>query len=105
VDLDYGKDAKAMLPINEAPYYGVKGNNAHGSDSIGLVTLAGVLTDDNMQVLDKDYKPIKGLYVAGNTLGGRYGVGYTTPCAGNSVGMAMTHGRVLGKYAAKLSNL
>ena len=37
----------------------------------------------------------------GNTLGGRYGVGYCTPCAGNSIGMAQTHGYVLGKYLAK----
>jgi hypothetical protein len=102
-DTDFGKDAKCMLPIDTPPYIGVKSENVHGSDGIGLVTLAGVLTDDNMNVLDKDYKPIKGLYVAGNTLGGRYGIGYTTPCAGNSIGMAMTHGRVLGKYAAKLS--
>jgi hypothetical protein len=103
LDTDFGKDAKCMLPIDTPPFLGVPGMNVHGSDGIGLVTLAGVLTDDNMNVLDKDYKPIKGLYVAGNTLGGRYGVGYTTPCAGNSIGMAMTHGRVLGQYAAKLS--
>jgi hypothetical protein len=103
LDTDFGKDPKCMLPIDTAPFIGVKSENVHGSDGIGLVTLAGVLTDDNMNVLDKDYKPIKGLYVAGNTLGGRYGIGYTTPCAGNSIGMAMAHGRVLGKYAAKLS--
>jgi hypothetical protein len=102
-DTDFGKDAKCMLPIDTAPFIGTVGMNSHGSDGIGLVTLAGILTDDNMNVLDKDYKPIKGLYVAGNTLGGRYGIGYTTPCAGNSIGMAMTHGWVLGKYAAKLS--
>ena len=105
LDTDFGKDAKAMLPIETPPFIGVKGNNANGSDGIGLVTLAGILTDDNMNVLDKDYNPIKGLYVAGNTLGGRYGVGYTTPCAGNSIGMAMTHGWILGKYAAHLPDL
>lgn len=43
---------------------------------------------------------IKGLYAAGNCLGQRYGVGYSTPSAGNSIGMAMTHGRVAGKIMA-----
>ena len=42
--------------------------------------------------MNKDWEPIEGLYVAGNCLGGRYGFGYSTPFAGNSVGMAMTHG-------------
>ena len=46
--------------------------------------------------------PIKGLYAAGNTLGQRYGTGYSTPSAGNSMGMAMTHGRVAGKIIAAL---
>lgn len=99
-DSDYGKDANCMIPVNEAPFYGVKGSNA-SAGSAGLVTLAGVNTDSNMNVLDMNGDPIKGLYVAGNTLGGRYGVGYCTPCAGNSIGMAQTHGYVLGKYLAR----
>ena len=45
-----------------------------------------------------DYAPIKGLYAAGNSLGGRYGTGYSTPCAGNSIGMAVTHGRLAGQF-------
>ena len=47
--------------------------------------------------MNQNYEPIPGLYAAGNTLGGRYGLQYTTPFAGNSIGMAMTHGRVAGK--------
>ena len=42
----------------------------------------------------------QGLYVAGNCLGGRYGFGYSTPFAGNSVGMAMTHGWTAGHQVA-----
>ncbi|MDO4546478.1 MAG: FAD-dependent oxidoreductase [Clostridia bacterium] len=100
-DTDYGKDANCMIPVDEAPFYGVKGNN-NPNGSVGLVTLAGVNADSNMNVLDMQGNPIKGLYVAGNTLGGRYGTGYCTPCAGNSIGMAQTHGYVLGEYLAKL---
>lgn len=59
-----------------------------------MVTLSGLVTDETQNVLTTDWKPIKGLYAAGNCLGGRYGFGYSTPFAGNSVGMAMTHGLV-----------
>ncbi len=52
-----------------------KGENS-SAGSAGLVTLAGVNTDSNMNVLNMNGNPIKGLYVAGNTLGGLYGVGY-----------------------------
>ena len=56
-----------------------------------------------MNVLTSDYTtPIPGLYAAGNCLGHRFGPGYSTPSAGASMGMAMTHGRVLGKHVASL---
>lgn len=102
-DSDFGKDACLMTPIKEAPFYGF-GNAAPGgfggntgTMSISLVTLAGLMTNGDLQVVDKDNNVIPGLYAAGNTLGGRYGLQYSTPVAGNSIGMAMTHGRVAGK--------
>ena len=64
---------------------------------MSLVTLTGLETNGDLQVVNQNYEPIPGLYAAGNTLGGRYGLQYTTPFAGNSIGMAMTHGRVAGK--------
>jgi hypothetical protein len=102
VDTKYGKDAIVMLPIEEPPFFGAKSDNA-GSMSAGLVTLAGLVTDEHLNVLKNDYTtPIKGLYAAGNCLGHRFGPGYSTPSAGASMGMAMTHGRVLGKIVAAL---
>jgi len=65
-----------------------------------MVTVAGIMTDDKLRVLNKDGQPIKGLFVCGNTLGGRYGLGYSTPFAGNNIGMACTHGWLAGKFAA-----
>ena len=65
-----------------------------------MVTMSGVITDETQNVLNKDWEPIEGLYVAGNCLGGRYGFGYSTPFAGNSVGMAMTHGWTAGHQVA-----
>jgi hypothetical protein len=61
-----------------------------------------MVTYNKLNVLDKDGNQIKGLYVVGNTLGGRYGMAYVTPYAGNSVGMDLTHGWMVGKFIAAL---
>lgn len=102
VDSLYGKDPAFLKRVDTPPFYGAVVVN-EGRNTTGLVTLAGLVTDENMNVLKPDYTtPIKGLYAAGNCLGHRYGPGYSTPTAGASMGMALTHGRVLGMYVAKL---
>lgn len=102
VDEVYGKDACFMKPIDTPPFYGAYIDHV-GQNTTGLVTLAGLVTDKHMNVLRPDYTtPIKGLYAAGNCLGHRYGPAYSTPTAGVSLGMAFTHGRVLGKHVASL---
>lgn len=63
--------------------------------------LAGLVTDKKLNVVDSNNEPIPGLYAAGNCLGGRYGYFYPTPLAGNYIGQAMTHGRVVGKLLAE----
>lgn len=95
-DSQYGKDSKYMVPIDTPPFYTCPANNSK-TTSAGLVTLAGVETNNNLQVIDVAGNVIPGLYAAGNCLGERYGNSYATPFAGNSIGMAMTHGRVAGK--------
>ena len=95
-DSQYGKDSKYMVPIDTPPFYTCPANNSK-TTSAGLVTLAGVETNNNLQVVDAAGNVIPGLYAAGNCLGERYGNSYATPFAGNSIGMAMTHGRVAGK--------
>lgn len=101
VDSEYGKDAKAMIPVDEPPFYGCR-SRASGGMRPSMVTLSGLITDDNLRPLNKDGQIIKGLFLAGNTVGGRYGLGYSTPFAGNSIGMALTHGWLAGKFAAAL---
>jgi hypothetical protein len=68
---------------------------------LGLTTLTGLITDTRLWVPDKEGNPTKGLFVAGDTLGCRYGLGYSTLFAGNSIGMAMTHGWLAGKFASE----
>lgn len=97
-DTQYGKDPIFMRAVNTPPYYASVSENKRSANA-GLVTLAGVACDDDLEVLNADNQPIGGLWAAGNCLGGRYGSGYATPFAGNSIGMAMTHGRVAGKLA------
>jgi hypothetical protein len=53
-------------------------------------------------VLNSQFKPIKGLYAAGNNAGGRFIVVYQTPFPGISVGMAITEGYMLGERLAAL---
>lgn len=100
VDADFGKDPSAMIPVDEGPFYGIKGSVGSRSASPSMVTMSGLMTDKHLNVLNEEYEPIKGLYACGNSLGGRYGTGYSTPCAGNSIGMAGTHGRVAGLEVA-----
>lgn len=103
-DTQYGKDTTYMRAVKTAPFYVCPNENTK-TTSAGLVTLAGIMTDDNLQAVDKDGNVISGLWAAGNCLGGRYGNAYATPFAGNSIGMAMTHGRVAGKIATGQSVL
>lgn len=99
-DPQFGKDASAMVPIEGPYYYGFAGTLGASATTPSMVTLAGVETDGDLCVLDANQAPIPGLYAAGNDLGGRYGTGYSTPAAGNSIGMAATNGRVAGANAA-----
>lgn len=101
-DEDYGKDASAMIPVDEAPFYGISSSmGSDGQCGPSMVTMSGIMTDRDLNVIDVNKDPIKGLYACGNSLGGRYGLGYSTPSAGNSIGMAMTHGRLAGKNVCK----
>ncbi len=98
VDSQYGKEAKYLVPVETAPFYTATSTNDK-TLSIGLVTLAGLETNNDLQPVRADGSVIGGLWAAGNCLGERYGAQYATPFAGNSIGMAMTHGWVAGKLA------
>lgn len=106
-DTDYGKDKAFMVPVDTPPFYGgVAGGGPMGggsphSASPSMVTMSGLITDKTQNVLNTEWLPIKGLYAAGNCLGGRFGMNYNTPFAGCSVGMAMTHGYTAAKFIAQ----
>lgn len=97
VDTDFGKGSIALNPIETAPFFATVGSISHSAPTPSMVTMSGLMTDENFNVLKNDITPIKGLYAIGNSAGGRYGLGYSCPSAGNSIGMATTNGYCVGK--------
>ena len=98
-DVDFGKDAALMSPIDTPPFFGYAGKKGLGPV---IVTTGGLLTDENQNVLDHDYETIPGLFATGNCCGGRFGLQYSTPVSGISLGMAHTLGREAGRWMAGL---
>jgi len=98
VDEDFGKDPRVLFPVKEGPFYAHVTAPRMGS---GLVTTGAFVTNNDQVVLDKDYRPIEGLYATGNTCGMRFGPAYITPVYGVSIGMCVTLGRICGQNVAK----
>ena len=81
-----------VAPLAEPPYYAVK-------VVVGdLGTYAGIRTNRHAQVLDRNKRPIAGLYAAGNDalsiMGGNY------PGPGITLGPAMTFGWIAARHLA-----
>lgn len=95
VDLDFGKPAADMQPVEAGPFYIVRCYTPMD------VTMGGLMTDLDMQVVDESGKVIEGLYAVGNTSGGFYGgTDYDLECDAFSLGRAATTGRLAGQHAA-----
>lgn len=105
-DVDFGKDASLLHGVIKPPFYAV-GQLKDSHHPIGqsfklLVTVSGLLIDENQQVLNDDYEVIDGLYATGNSSGCRFGFQYTTSVPGQSISMAHTLGREVGNYVAHI---
>ena len=101
-DEDFGKDPSLLVSLDTAPYYAMVTDRTKGGTMGPMVTVDGLWTDDNQQVYDQQLDPIPGLYATGNCCGRRFGVQYSTPVSGVSIGIAWTLGRELGKYLSTL---
>lgn len=105
-DEDFGKTAERLLALKKAPFYAIKweatgGEGADMHDSLRcLVTMSGLSTNKNAQVLDEDFRVLPGLYAIGNTQGGRFLGDYPATLAGASHSIAMTYGYLTGKFIA-----
>ncbi|MCR4435515.1 MAG: FAD-dependent oxidoreductase [Clostridiales bacterium] len=94
-DLDYGKNPKYLHAVKTGPFYGfrVKANN--------LTSCGGIRINENCEALNKDYQPIKGLYVAGMDCDGFTGDTYGLTIPGSAQGYSCYTGRTSGKNAAQ----
>jgi len=82
-----------VAPLEQGPYYAIK-------LVIGDIgTFAGLVTDENTQVLSAEGKPINGLYAVGNDAASIMGGNY--PGAGITLGPALTFGYVAAMQLVK----
>lgn len=93
VDMDFGKSADYLLPLEDGPYYAII------AEVNNLGSIGGIIVNRNFQVLNDDRVPIRGLYAVGVEAAG---VLYNDTYVGNGVGIgyAFTSGRLGGEYAA-----
>lgn len=94
-DEDFGKQAKYLWPVQDGPFYAQR-----MGIGLCLTTMGGLLSDEHAHVLDTDHQVIPGLYVSGNSQGGRFAVKYPFKLSGASHAMAMYYGYVAGTNAA-----
>lgn len=87
----FAKEHEDMRPINgKGGYYAVELRpGAYG-------TIGGVRINAKCQVMDKDCRPIPGLYAAGTDANTIYGDSYNFKLPGNSMGFAVNSGRLAG---------
>ncbi len=94
-DLDFGKDAQFMQPIDEPPFFGEKVAKDAGQI---MVSEAGLVVDENQQVLDDSGEPIPGLYATGQCAGEVFPMQYCPPMSGCGIGTCAALGRLVGLY-------
>jgi fumarate reductase flavoprotein subunit len=96
-DTDFGKPTDRLIPVLQAPFYGI-----HRTVRVSAIC-SGMLVNENHQALNADGKAIKGLYLIGNLGGGFYGgVDYPLTVFGLSLGRCYTFGYLTGRHVAKL---
>lgn len=93
-DVDFGKSAEMMAPIDTAPFYAAR------VPITLLIVLGGLHVNPDLQVLDAEGEVIEGLYAAGNTAGGFFANDYPVIVPGLSHSRALTFGRIAGKNAS-----
>ncbi len=94
-DLDYGKEAHRLTPVDTAPFYGVRTCAWH------LTTLDGCRINTDMQVIREDGTVIEGLYATGDCTGGFFANNYPNLFTGLACGRTMTFARHAAKLLAK----
>ena len=96
-DLDFGKAAKYMQPLNTPPFYANLRIYAIAAIPAGLVI------NENGQCMNAEGEPIPGLFAVGNCSGPFYSAtDYSLSTMGLSIGRCITFGYVTGQYVATI---
>lgn len=97
-DTEFAKSTKSLVySVKQAPFYAFTSQVAY------LGTIGGVRVDDELRVLDKNFKPIPGLFTGGTNAGGYY-EGHSYPAyEGLASGFSWTSGRIAGTSAAEFA--
>jgi len=95
-DDEFLKDPEFLLPITTPPYYVFKGYQ--GIDTC----VGGLRINHNLEVLNKELYPIKGLYAAGVVTGGWMNQGYGF--WGSQMSFVFYSGNTVGKIATEYAD-
>jgi fumarate reductase flavoprotein subunit len=91
-DGEFLKDTRFLISLNTPPYYALKSYS--GIDTC----IGGLRTNHRLEVMDKNVRPIKGLYAAGVVVGNWLGLGYGW--FGSEMSFTAFSGHNAGKNAA-----
>lgn len=89
------KPAKFLRHVRKGPFYAI-----NMAPSV-LVSCGGIRVNGDLQVTDKDYQPIPGLYAVGMEASGLYGDTYNLDVPGTANGFAHTSGRIAARHVIK----
>lgn len=93
-DAAFLKDKKFLAALRTPPFYGIRCN-------INFVTTHGGLKiNERAEVIDKQDRPIPGVYAGGVDTGGQDAGSYNVILTGHSFGFTIATGRIAGKGAA-----
>ena len=96
-----------MFPVVDPPFYAItydmlKHTSVEDVSCMRLlVTMGGLVTDDNARVLNDDMEPIPGLFAVGNVQGGRFVEDYPSPYPAPAMLLRSLIGYLTGKYLAE----
>jgi fumarate reductase flavoprotein subunit len=94
-DSDFLKDAEHLIPLRNPPYYAIE------SRLNMLLTRGPLKVSHRMEVLDKEFNPIPGLYAAGVDIGGTDTDTYCSLLQAHSTGFTISSGRIAAENAVK----
>lgn len=94
-DDDWVKDKQWLMPLSQPPYYITK------PETLFLMTIGGIATDRNGQVIDDDKNVIEGLYAVGVDGCMLYRNVYTIDAPGSCSGNAINMGRTAANHACE----